>query len=153
MRLLGALVEQPLEVGQFGDHGLGVLRFGDGELGKRHREHRLHAERVIVSAELCEQVAAARERGGRVVAVGTTTVRALETAALDGLAPFSGETDLFIYPGYRFKVVEAMLTNFHLPRSSLLVLVSAFANRDLILRAYRTAVEHQYRFYSDGING
>lgn len=115
-------------------------------------EHRLHAERVEVSAALCERVARTRERGGRVVAVGTTTVRSLETAAGgDGvLRPFSGESDLFIYPGYRFRMVDALVTNFHLPESSLLMLVAAFGGYEHVMAAYRHAVAAGYRFYSYG---
>ena len=94
---------------------------------------------------------AARERGGRVVAVGTTAVRSLETAASAGvLAPFTGDTRLFITPGYRFRVVDALLTNFHLPESTLLMLVSAFAGREPVLAAYRHAVRERYRFFSYG---
>jgi S-adenosylmethionine:tRNA ribosyltransferase-isomerase len=114
---------------------------------------RLHAERMDLSAELCKAVETTRARGGRVIAVGTTTVRALETAALSGgneLAPFRGETDLFIVPGYRFKVVDALLTNFHLPESSLLMLVCAFAGTECVLDAYAHAVREKYRFYSYG---
>jgi S-adenosylmethionine:tRNA ribosyltransferase-isomerase len=111
----------------------------------------LHSERVIMSQALCDQVAATRERGGRVVAVGTTVMRCLETAAQSGeLAPFNGETSLFIQPGYRFNVVDAMVTNFHLPESSLLMLVSAFAGTERILAAYRHAVAQRYRFFSYG---
>lgn len=114
-------------------------------------EHRMHAEEVEVSEEVCEAVMRARRRGGRVVAVGTTTCRALESAARGGdLRPFSGSTDLYIYPGYRFRVVDCLLTNFHLPRSSLLVMVCAFAGRELVLEAYRQAVERGYRFLSFG---
>jgi len=115
------------------------------------REHRLHAERVEVSAAVCEAVEATRTRGGRVVAVGTTVVRSLESAAAgDGIAPFEGETELFILPGYRFRVVDALVTNFHLPESSLLMLVAAFAGREVVLGAYRHAVEGRYRFFSYG---
>lgn len=114
-------------------------------------EHRMHAEWLSVSPELVDAVSAARERGGRVVAVGTTAVRALETAAADGtLAPFAGDSRLFIYPGYEFRVVDAMITNFHLPGSTLLMLVSAFAGRENVLDAYRHAVEAEYRFFSYG---
>jgi S-adenosylmethionine:tRNA ribosyltransferase-isomerase len=113
--------------------------------------HRMHAERVRVPAASVEAIVAARARGGRVVAVGTTVVRALESAAAGGsLAPFEGETDLFIRPGYRFRVVDALLTNFHLPESTLLVLVSAFAGRERVLAAYRHAIAAQYRFFSYG---
>ncbi len=114
-------------------------------------EHRMHAEWLEVSAELVASVAAARQRGGRVIAVGTTAVRALETAASSGeLRAFAGDSRLFIHPGYRFRVVDAMVTNFHLPGSTLLMLVSAFAGRDSILSAYRHAVEAEYRFFSYG---
>ena len=115
------------------------------------RAHRLHAERVDVGAAACSAVAAARARGGRVVAVGTTVVRSLETAASgDALEPFAGETELFILPGYRFRVVDALVTNFHLPESSLLMLVCAFGGQDTLLAAYRHAVEARYRFFSYG---
>ena len=115
------------------------------------RSGELHAERLVVSAALCEQVAAARAAGGRVVAVGTTVIRALETAAAKGgLQPWSGETRLFIRPGYRFRVADALLTNFHLPESSLLMLVCAFSGTDAVLAAYRHAVAQRYRFFSYG---
>ncbi|MDH3401318.1 MAG: S-adenosylmethionine:tRNA ribosyltransferase-isomerase, partial [Chromatiales bacterium] len=91
------------------------------------------------------------ERGGRIIAVGTTAVRALESAAAGGeLAPFKGDTNIFIYPGYEFRVVERLVTNFHLPESTLLMLVSAFAGRERILTAYRDAVAREYRFFSYG---
>ena len=115
------------------------------------REHRMHNERVCVDAAAVAAVQAARSRGGRVVAVGTTVVRSLETAARGGgLVPYEGETDLFIYPGYRFRVVDAMVTNFHLPESTLLMLVSAFSGREQVLAAYRHAVAARYRFFSYG---
>jgi len=113
--------------------------------------HRLHAERAIVPDSLCERIATTKANGGHVVAVGTTVVRALETAARSGaLAPFSGETELFIRPGYEFRVVDALVTNFHLPRSSLLMLVAAFAGSNCIMGAYRHAVDERYRFFSYG---
>jgi len=106
---------------------------------------------VTVGAAVCEAVAAARRSGGRVVAVGTTTVRALESAAAGGeLRPFEGETDIFIVPGYQFRAVDVLLTNFHLPRSSLVMLVAAFAGRERVLAAYRHAVDNRYRFFSYG---
>lgn len=115
------------------------------------REHRLHAERVEVDEAACEAVAAARARGGRVVAVGTTVVRSLETAAADGkLSPYRDETELFILPGYRFRVIDALVTNFHLPESSLLMLVCAFGGQQTVLGAYRHAVRERYRFFSYG---
>jgi len=110
-------------------------------------EHRMHPERVRVDASVVDAVAATRVRGGRVVAVGTTVVRSLESAARSGrLTPLEGETDLFIYPGFRFRVVDALITNFHLPESTLLMLVSAFAGRE----PYRHAVAARYRFFSYG---
>lgn len=117
----------------------------------RIEDHRMHSEYVEVDAALCEQVRATRARGGRVVAVGTTAVRSLESAAREGaLVPYCGETDIFIYPGYEFRVVDALLTNFHLPGSTLLMLVCAFGGYDNVLRAYRHAVEQRYRFFSYG---
>ncbi|HET9679435.1 MAG TPA: tRNA preQ1(34) S-adenosylmethionine ribosyltransferase-isomerase QueA, partial [Gammaproteobacteria bacterium] len=114
-------------------------------------DHVMHAETIVVSEAVCERVAQTRARGGRVVAVGTTAVRALETAARDGkLAPFQGDSTLFITPGYRFNCVDIMLTNFHLPESTLLMLVSAFGGYDSIMRAYTHAVEQRYRFFSYG---
>jgi S-adenosylmethionine:tRNA ribosyltransferase-isomerase len=113
--------------------------------------HVMHAEFVEVSEAACAAVAAARARGGRVIAVGTTVVRALESAAGAGtLAPYVGDSSLFIVPGFRFHIVDAMVTNFHLPESTLLMLVSAFAGRDAVLAAYRHAVAGQYRFFSYG---
>lgn len=115
-------------------------------------DHHMHQERVEIEASVCELINAARESGRRVVAIGTTVVRALESAANKNgsIAPFRGETDIFIYPGYRFKAVDALLTNFHLPESTLLMLVSAFAGRELMLKAYHHAVEKRYRFFSYG---
>ncbi|MGD1084768.1 MAG: tRNA preQ1(34) S-adenosylmethionine ribosyltransferase-isomerase QueA [Verrucomicrobiota bacterium] len=122
-------------------------------------EHRMHEERFEISAEAARAVTEAKSRGGRVVAVGTTTLRVLEGAAAarpGGIAPGGGATSLFIHPPFDFKIVDALLTNFHLPRSSLLMLVSAFASpggtegREFVLRAYREAVERGYRFFSYG---
>lgn len=114
-------------------------------------EHEMHSELVEVSPEACAAVAATRARGGRVIAVGTTSVRSLESASAEGeLRPFNGETRLFIRPGSRFNTVDAMLTNFHLPESTLLMLVSAFAGYDHLMAAYRHAVEQRYRFFSYG---
>jgi S-adenosylmethionine:tRNA ribosyltransferase-isomerase len=119
--------------------------------------HVMHAERASVSAATCEAVMRARSAGRRVIAAGTTVVRALESAALSvdagaplQLTPWSGETRLFIKPGFRFRVVDSLLTNFHLPESTLLMLVCAFAGREPVLRAYRHAVAARYRFFSYG---
>lgn len=113
-------------------------------------EHKMHAERVSVSAATWSAIQRTRAAGGRVVAVGTTVVRALESVALQGVAPWSGETRLFIRPGFDFRVVDALVTNFHLPESTLLMLVSAFAGREHVLAAYAHAVRHRYRFFSYG---
>lgn len=114
-------------------------------------QHTMHKEFYSVSQSTVDAVAAARARGGRVVAVGTTAVRALESASTDGqLAAGVGDTDLFITPGYRFKSVDALFTNFHLPESTLLMLVSAFAGYDAVMAAYRHAIEKRYRFFSYG---
>ncbi|HHB13322.1 MAG TPA: tRNA preQ1(34) S-adenosylmethionine ribosyltransferase-isomerase QueA [Chromatiales bacterium] len=113
--------------------------------------HRMHPEWLHVGSEVCTAIERCRARGGRVVAVGTTVVRALETAAAGGdLRPYTGETRLFITPGFRFLVVDALLTNFHLPESTLLMLVCAFGGYGPVMRAYRHAVAHGYRFYSYG---
>lgn len=117
----------------------------------RLEDHVMHSEYAEVSEEVCAQVRATRERGGRVVAVGTTSVRSLESASRDGaIEPFSGDTRLFITPGYRFRSVDALLTNFHLPESTLLMLVAAFSGYERIMAAYRHAVEQRYRFFSYG---
>lgn len=113
--------------------------------------HVMHAEQVTVDASVCEAVAQTRARGGRVIAIGTTVVRSLESAVQAGeLKPFSGDTRLFITPGYRFTAIDAMLTNFHLPESTLLMLVCAFAGFDPVMAAYRHAVAENYRFFSYG---
>jgi len=117
------------------------------------RDHHMHAETIEVSESVVEAVARTRARGGRVVAVGTTSVRSLESAAHAGggeLRPFAGDTDIFITPGYEFRVVDALLTNFHLPESTLLMLVSAFAGYENMMAAYRHAVNERYRFFSYG---
>jgi S-adenosylmethionine:tRNA ribosyltransferase-isomerase len=145
-----------LETLQHGaSHAFVTLHVGAGTFQNLREEsieaNRLHAERVSVGAEACDAVDRARERAGRVIAVGTTAARALESASQTGtIRPLSGETDLFIRPGYRFRSVDAILTNFHLPQSSLLMLVAAFAGREFVLRAYRHAVAARYRFFSYG---
>ena len=119
---------------------------------ERVTDHRMHAERGDVSSASADAINQARLAGGRVVAVGTTSLRLLESAALpDGtIQPYQGETALFILPGYRFKAVDCLLTNFHLPKSTLLMLVSAFRGRDRMLAAYAHAVRSGYRFHSYG---
>jgi S-adenosylmethionine:tRNA ribosyltransferase-isomerase len=113
--------------------------------------HRMHAERVTVSEQACRTINEAREQGRRIIAVGTTVVRSLESAVLDGrVQPFSGETKLFIRPGYRFCAIDALVTNFHLPESTLLMLVCAFGGYEQMMAAYRHAVHERYRFFSYG---
>lgn len=118
---------------------------------ERIEDHRMHAEYIEVDETVCSKVRQARQRGNRVIAVGTTSVRSLETASASGeIQPFRGDSEIFIYPGYRFKSVDAMVTNFHLPESTLIMLVSAFAGREAVLAAYAEAVEQRYRFFSYG---
>jgi len=119
------------------------------------RDHKIHQEWCQVSDETAAQINQTRESGGRVIAVGTTSVRTLETAArhsnlATGISPFEGKTDLFILPGYKFQVVDSMLTNFHLPESTLVMMVSAFIGRKKILELYQLAMQEGYRFYSFG---
>lgn len=152
--LLQALRERGIEFGHVTLHvGAGTfqpVRVDD------IREHRMHSEWLNVGAALVEQIRATRARGGRVVAVGTTVVRALESAtrrndAGEGeLQPFAGETQIFIFPGYRILSVDALLTNFHLPESTLLMLVSAFAGKERVFAAYAHGVREKYRFFSYG---
>ena len=147
--LLEALVERGVETARV------TLHVGAGTFapirGESVRSHVLHREWVEVRAETCDAIARTRARGGRVVGIGTTTLRALESASAGGAPrPFRGETGLFIYPGYEFRCVDVLLTNFHLPRSSLLLLVCAFAGTEAVLGAYREAVARRYRFFSYG---
>ncbi len=137
------------------DTGYVTLHVGAGTFQPMRAEsvadHVMHREWLNVGADLVEQIRRTRTNGGRVIAVGTTVVRALESASVGGeLHPFAGETQIFIVPGYRFQSVDALLTNFHLPESTLLMLVSAMAGRDFILDAYRHAVAERYRFFSYG---
>jgi S-adenosylmethionine:tRNA ribosyltransferase-isomerase len=137
------------------DRAFVTLHVGAGTFApvrsERIEDHELHAEWLEVPAATCAAVERCRARGARVVAVGTTSVRALETAARGGqLTPFRGDSRLYIYPGFEFRVVQGMVTNFHLPESSLLMLVAAFAGREQTLAAYRRAVERRYRFFSYG---
>ena len=137
------------------DTGFVTLHVGAGTFQPvrvdKVEEHQMHSERYEVPPTLCEQIQVARARGGRVIAVGTTSLRALESAAASGAVKAGqGDTDIFIYPGYRFRVVDALVTNFHLPRSTLLMLVSALAGRERIINAYNEAVREGYRFFSYG---
>ena len=137
------------------EFGAVTLHVGAGTFqpmrSERLDEHVMHSEWLNVGAAVVEQIAQTRARGGRVIAVGTTVVRALESAMHHGvLRPLMGETRIFIYPGYRIRSVDALLTNFHLPESTLLMLVSAFTGRERVLAAYRHAVAQRYRFFSYG---
>lgn len=147
--LLGALRARGVEFGHVTLH-VGAGTFQPMRVDDIHL-HRMHSEWLNVGAELVQRVRETRKRGGRVIAVGTTVVRALESAMRDGeLEPYAGETNIFIFPGKRIESVDAMVTNFHLPESTLLMLVSAFVGRERILAAYQHAVEQRYRFFSYG---
>jgi len=146
--LLQSLEELGLRIGRITLH-IGLDTFAPVKESDPRR-HTIHSEWCSVPEAALEAVAEARAEGRRVVAVGTTVVRALETAAAAQLSPFEGRTDLFILPGFEFSLVDAMLTNFHLPRSTLLMLVSAFAGRERVLAAYEAAKQRGYRFYSFG---
>jgi S-adenosylmethionine:tRNA ribosyltransferase-isomerase len=147
--LLDRLGARGIEAGHITLHvGAGTFQPMRAE---RLEDHVMHREWLNVGAELVDKIRRTRERGGRVIAVGTTVVRALESASRDGvLEPFAGETQIFIFPGYRFTSVDGLLTNFHLSESTLLMLVCAFAGRDFMLDAYRHAVAARYRFFSYG---
>jgi S-adenosylmethionine:tRNA ribosyltransferase-isomerase len=147
--LLAALRKHGVQFGHVTLH-VGAGTFQPMRVEDIH-EHRMHCEWINVGAELVQQVRRTRAAGGRVVAVGTTVVRALESAMHDGeLQPFAGETSIFIFPGYRIRSVDALLTNFHLPESTLLMLVSAFAGKSRVFAAYEHAVRERYRFFSYG---
>ena len=113
--------------------------------------HKMHSEVISVSEEVCEKIRQTKANGGRVIAIGTTSVRSLETAGINGeIEPYQGDTEIFLYPGKKFSVVDAMITNFHLPKSTLIMLVSAFADKEKIMKAYAHAIENKYRFFSYG---
>jgi len=140
-------------------HGIGMahitLHVGAGTFqpvrADQLHEHVMHSEWLHVDTEVIDAIHRTRASGGRVVAVGTTVVRALESCLVDGqLQPFSGPTSIFIYPGYRITTIDALLTNFHLPESTLLMLVSAFAGKERVFSAYEHAIKHHYRFFSYG---
>lgn len=144
------------ELGQKGvDTAYVTLHVGAGTFQpvrtERIEDHHMHSEYIEVSESVCQAVKETRARGGRVVAVGTTSIRCLETASQQGsIEPYQGETDIFIYPGYTFKSVDLLITNFHLPQSTLLMLVSAFAGKTAIRDAYQQAIQQAYRFFSYG---
>ncbi len=147
--LLAALQARGIEFGHITLHvGAGTFQPMRAEHVK---DHVMHSEWLNVGAELCQQIRETKARGGRVIAVGTTVIRALETAWQDGeVRPFSGDTQIFITPGHRIRSADALFTNFHLPESTLMMLVSAFAGFDRIMAAYRHAVQQRYRFFSYG---
>jgi S-adenosylmethionine:tRNA ribosyltransferase-isomerase len=148
-RLMGRLETAGVKIGFL------TLHVGSGTFqpvrSKVIEDHRMHKEWLKVDEALVRVVNRTRHNGNRVVGVGTTVVRALETASQNGLlVPFEGETDLYIFPGYRFRTVDVLLTNFHMPRSSLLIMVSAFSGVDRIREAYEHALKQRYRFFSYG---
>lgn len=148
--LLGELRQKGVKLAFVTLHvGLGTFRPVKADVIE---EHRMHSEYYSIDEEACSTINSTREKGGRIIAVGTTGCRVLETAGDETgkIHPGSGWTDIFIYPGYRFKLVDALITNFHLPESTLIMLVSAFAGRDNTMEAYRTAVKEKYRFFSFG---
>lgn len=149
--LLASLQEKGVEIAFITLHvGLGTFRPVSVE---SIEEHEMHAEFYQMSQETADQLTRIRENGGRIISVGTTSTRTLETITRDHDGKFvaaSGWTDIFIYPGFTYRAIDGLITNFHLPKSTLIMLVSAFAGRDFILDAYRTAVEERYRFFSFG---
>ncbi|MFN3692071.1 MAG: tRNA preQ1(34) S-adenosylmethionine ribosyltransferase-isomerase QueA, partial [Fervidobacterium sp.] len=148
-RLIDELKEKGINFAELTLHvGIGTFRPVKTE---DIREHKMHEEYYIVPEETVSLINKTKEEGRRVIAVGTTSVRTLETIARLPIAPsYSGRTDIFIYPPFEFKIVDALITNFHLPKSSLLMLVSAFAGYELTMNAYKIAVEKRYRFFSLG---
>lgn len=147
--LLKKMQDKKIETGFLTLH-IGAGTFAPVRIDNIH-EHKMHAEYLEISADLCTKIAAAKARGKRVIAVGTTSLRALETASQSGtIAPYQGETSIFIYPGYQFRCADALITNLHLPRSTLLMLVCAFGGFDKVMQAYHEAVKQAYRFYSYG---
>jgi len=146
--LLNSLKDKGVELGYVNLHvGAGTFQ----PVKTDHIEdHEIHKELVEVDLELIEQVKRIKASAGKIIAVGTTSVRAIETAFQDEPSAFHGETSLYIYPGYKFKVVDCMITNFHLPKSSLLMLVAAFIGYEKMMDIYKTAIEKEYRFLSYG---
>ena len=129
--------------------GLGTFRPVKAE---EITDHEMHSEYYVVEKEQADIINKAKERGGRIISVGTTSTRTLESAADDNgiIQPKSGWTKIFIYPGYKFKAIDGLITNFHLPESTLIMLVSALAGRENVLNAYKAAVDEKYRFFSFG---
>ena len=148
-RLLREIIDSGVKIAQVTLHvGIGTFR---PVVANNLGDHTMHFERGEIDQQAVDIIDASRARGGRVIAVGTTAVRVLETAGASGdLKPWTGETNLFIKPGYEFRVVDGLLTNFHLPRSTLLVMIRTFGGDELMQRAYAAAIEEEYRFYSYG---
>jgi S-adenosylmethionine:tRNA ribosyltransferase-isomerase len=153
--LLDKLKAQGVQVGFVTLH-VGLDKFRPVE-HENVREHKMHSEEIVLDAETAELINRTKRAGGRVIAVGTTSVRVLESVASlaeqagqDELNPYRGATRLFITPGYHYKVVDGLITNFHLPRSTLLLLVSAFMGKELMEQAYQEAIQERYRFFSFG---
>ena len=115
-------------------------------------DHKMHSEWYEITKDACDKINNAKANGGRIIAVGTTSCRVIESVAKENkeIAPKTGETDIFIYPGYKFKILDGLITNFHLPESTLIMLVSAFAGYDSVMNAYKIAVDERYRFFSFG---
>ena len=147
--MLQALRDKGVEMGYLTLH-IGAGTFAPVRV-ENIKEHQMHPEYLVVTEGLCEQIRAAKRRGNRVVAVGTTSLRALETASQSGeIAAYNGETSIFIYPGYQFRVADALVTNMHLPSSTLMMLVCAFSGHERVMHAYQEAVRCGYHFYSYG---
>ncbi|MEM6449855.1 MAG: tRNA preQ1(34) S-adenosylmethionine ribosyltransferase-isomerase QueA [Cyanobacteria bacterium P01_D01_bin.105] len=149
-RLLNALKEKGIQTTEITLH-VGIGTFRPVEV-KDIETHQMHQERIEVSEETVQKIKQTKANGGRVIAVGTTSTRALEGAAAvcGELAPYEGKTEIFIYPGYQWQVIDGLITNFHLPESSLLMMVSALIGRERLMRLYQEAIAQQYRFYSFG---
>lgn len=147
--LLAQLREKKVNLGYLTLH-IGAGTFSPVRV-ENIKEHKMHGEYVVITPALCQQIAETKARGQRVIAVGTTSLRALESACQDGeVKPYTGDTHIFIYPGHTFHSVDALITNLHLPKSTLLMLVCAFGGHEAVMRAYREAVLESYRFYSYG---
>ncbi len=149
-RLLDELADKGIQTAEVTLH-VGIGTFRPVEV-KDIKTHQMHEERIEISPETVEKIRQTKANGGRVIAVGTTSTRALEgaAAACGELQPFNGRTDIFIYPGYQWRVIDGLITNFHLPESSLLMMVSALIGRERLMIIYQDAIAHQYRFYSFG---
>ncbi|MCL2485968.1 MAG: S-adenosylmethionine:tRNA ribosyltransferase-isomerase, partial [Oscillospiraceae bacterium] len=150
LEMLDGLKSRGIDIGYVTLHvGLGTFRPVKAE---NVLEHHMHAEHYVLPAETAELINRTKKSGGRVICVGTTSCRTLESCGRDGLPLAAGDgwTDIFIYPGYEFRVMDGLITNFHLPESTLIMLVSAFAGRERVLDAYRQAVGERYRFFSFG---